>query len=102
MSADPEAIELIERPDGVDLSVKVVPGASRTRIVGALGNALKVAVAAAPEAGKANTQVVQLLAERFGLRRRDVRIVAGRSRPLKRVRLLGLTARRARVCLSKL
>ena len=101
MSADPEAIELIERPDGVDLSVKVVPGASRTRIVGALGNALKVAVAAAPEAGKANTQVVKLLAERFGLRQRDVRIVAGRSRPLKRVRLLGLTAQRVRVCLSK-
>ncbi len=39
-------------PGGVQISVKAVPGASRTRIVGWLGDHLKVAVAAPPKAAR--------------------------------------------------
>ena len=39
--------------DGTRVRVKVVPGASRTKVVGVLGDRLKVAVAAPPEGGKA-------------------------------------------------
>ena len=45
------------------LSVKVVPGASRDRVAGMLGDALKVQVSAPPEAGKANKAVLRVLAE---------------------------------------
>lgn len=50
-------------PDGLELRIKVVPGASQTGIAGILGNRLKVRVAAPPENGKANAAVVKLLSE---------------------------------------
>jgi uncharacterized protein (TIGR00251 family) len=74
----------------MELDVKVVPGASRTEIVGPLGNRLKVRVAAPPEGGKANRALVELLREWLGTR--DVEIVAGRSSAEKTVRVLGLSA----------
>jgi uncharacterized protein (TIGR00251 family) len=73
----------------MELDVKVVPGASRTEIVGPLGNRLKVRIAAPPEGGKANRALVELLREWLGTR--DVEIVAGVSGPEKTVRVLGLS-----------
>jgi len=74
----------------VELDVKVVPGASRTEIVGPLGNRLKVRVAAPAEGGKANQALVKVLSEWLGTR--DVEIVAGRSSAEKTVRVSGLSA----------
>ena len=48
------------------LELKVVPKASRDRVVGWLGDRLKVQVRAAPERGKANAAVEALLAEILG------------------------------------
>ena len=73
---------------GLDLAIKVVPGASRTAIAGPLGDRLKVRVAAPPEGGKANRMLVEVLREWLGVR--DVEIVAGRSSAEKTVRALGL------------
>jgi uncharacterized protein (TIGR00251 family) len=73
----------------MELDVKVVPGASRTEIVGPLGNRLKVRVAAPAEGGKANRALVELLRKWLGTR--AVEIVAGVSSPEKTVRVLGLS-----------
>ncbi|HSD71700.1 MAG TPA: DUF167 domain-containing protein, partial [Thermoanaerobaculia bacterium] len=54
--------------DGLELRIKVVPGTSRSEIVGALGDRLKVRVAAPPERGKANDALVALLREWLGAR----------------------------------
>ncbi len=59
------------------LPVKVIPKASSTRIVGWLGDALKVAVTAAPEGGRANAAVCELLASSLGVAASGVRCVAG-------------------------
>lgn len=77
------------------LQVKVVPGASRSEIVGRLGEALKVRVAAPPEGGKANREVLALLAERLGSPAADVVLVSGASSPSKIVELRCLTAEQA-------
>lgn len=74
------------------LKVKVVPGASRTRVVGWLGEELKVTVAAVAESGKANAAVEELLAGVLGVGRREVRVVGGLTRPRKVVEILGLDA----------
>jgi len=70
--------------------VKVVPGSSRDRIVGWLGDALKIKVTAPPEKGKANERVVELLAGALGIDAADVAIVAGHASPSKVVAIAGL------------
>jgi hypothetical protein len=81
------------------LKVKVVPGASRTEIVGRLGEALKVRVAAPPEGGQANREVVAVLAAKVGLPLAAVSVVSGLTSASKVVAFQGLdeVALRARL-----
>jgi uncharacterized protein (TIGR00251 family) len=53
---------------GLELRIKVVPGASRTEIVGVLGNRLKLRITSPPEQGKANKAVQALLERATGLK----------------------------------
>ena len=46
---------------------------------------MKVKVTAAPEKGKANAEVCELLAREFGVSRRSVEIVRGETSPVKQV-----------------
>lgn len=68
-------------PGGLEIRVKVVPNASRSEIVGTLGDRLKIRVAASPEGGKANRAVEELLRGYLGAAR--VEVAGGRSRPEK-------------------
>lgn len=87
---------LRDTPNGVELTVKVVPGSSRDRIAGVLGDALKVAVSAPPEKGKANQAVIEVLAKALGVKRNAIQILAGHTQPRKTVLLTGLTASQIR------
>ncbi len=78
------------------LRVKVVPGASRAEVVGLLGAAVKVRVAAPPEGGQANREVCALLAERLGLPLAQVTLVAGPASPVKVIGLVGITETEAK------
>lgn len=78
--------------NGAILAVKVVPGSSRDRIVGVLGDSLKIATSAAPEKGKANAAVAAILAKALGVSVRDVELVSGPSNPRKEFRVAGLSA----------
>lgn len=91
MASNADAIQLNTRSGGVEFPVKVVPGSSRNAIVGVLGDALKVAVAAPPEAGKANAALTQTIAAALDVKPAMVSIVAGHSQPRKRVEVSGLT-----------
>jgi uncharacterized protein len=68
--------------------VKVIPRGPRTEIVGTLADGtLKVRIAAAPERGKANAELIALLAAKFGVPRANVEIVSGHAAALKLVRI---------------
>jgi uncharacterized protein len=69
---------------GVRLALKVTPRAARSVVDGiardARGRAyLAVRVTAAPDGGKANAAVIKLLARRWRLPARDLRLVSGAS-----------------------
>ena len=78
------------------LRVKVVPGASRTEVVGRLGAAVKVRVAAPPEGGQANREVCALLADRLGLPLAQVTVVSGPASPNKVIGLVGIAETEAK------
>lgn len=72
------------------LNVKVVPGASRTAIAGRYGDGIKVRVAAAPEKGKANAAVIEVLAKALGVKVGQIELVSGQTQPRKVFRIHGL------------
>ncbi len=86
------ALSLHETTAGIVFKVKVVPGSSRDRIAGLLGDALKIAVAAAPERGAANQAVVKLLARQLGLPANQIEVIRGHTHPRKEIRVRGITA----------
>ncbi|MBN1443914.1 MAG: DUF167 domain-containing protein [Planctomycetes bacterium] len=77
--------------DAVVLAVRAAPGSSRDRVMGVHAGALKVAVAAAPEKGKANRAIIALLAKALGVPRSRVVLRSGETSRDKTVLILGAT-----------
>ncbi len=73
------------------LKVRLAPGSKRDRILGIHGDALRVAVRAPPERGKANEALVELIAKELDLHRSAVSLQSGQSSRDKRVRIEGLS-----------
>lgn len=73
------------------LSVKVVPGASQSKIAGLMGDAIKIRVQAPPENGKANKAVLSLLAKFLGVSMKQLSICAGRTSQNKVVEVEGMS-----------
>lgn len=72
---------------GVLLTVKVVPGSSRTALSGSLGGMLKIKVAAAPEKGKANDCLIDFLAGLLNIRKQQISILSGHTGPVKQIQI---------------
>jgi uncharacterized protein len=85
---------------GVGLTLHVQPGASRTEAAGLHGDAVKIRIAAPPVDGAANEAVIRFLADRLGVERRAVRLVAGVSGRRKRVEVDGVSVGAARTALE--
>lgn len=84
------------REGGSSLHVKAVPGSSRDRVEGLLGDHLKVAVSAPPEGGRANERLCAVLARALGIPERQVRVATGDSRSRKTVAVDGLAPEQVR------
>ncbi|MHC4085412.1 MAG: DUF167 domain-containing protein [Planctomycetota bacterium] len=83
------AVEEID--GGVVFAVKAVPGSSRTAVCGLLDEMVKIKVSAAPEKGKANKCLLDFLAKQLGVKKNAVKIVSGKSNPVKGVQVLGIS-----------
>jgi uncharacterized protein (TIGR00251 family) len=95
--------DVVLRPaaDGLRLKLRVVPGARRDGVLGAHGDALRVAVRAVAEKGRANEAVMHLLAAALGLAPGSVALVAGFSGRSKIVEVRGLAAEELRTRLER-
>lgn len=80
-------------PDGTILAMWVVPGASRSEVVGPHGDALRVRIAAPPERGRANRALLELVG---GICDRPVELLSGAGTRRKRVLVRGLSPERVR------
>ncbi len=75
--------------------IRVHPGSPRTAVGGSRGEALVVRVTARPVAGRATEAALGAVAEAFGVRRSEVRLVAGAASRAKVVHIEGDEARLA-------
>ena len=72
------------------LELKVIPNAPRDEIAGWLGGALKVKIQAPALEGRANDAVLDFLAQKLGVPRRDVSLLRGDKSRQKVVRIVSL------------
>jgi uncharacterized protein len=72
------------------VDVIVQPRASRASVGPVVGDRLRVSVTAPPIDGKANTAVIEAVAEAFGVRRAAVSIVRGEAGRRKTLRVAGV------------
>ncbi len=72
------------------LKIKLSPRSSKNEISGFEGDILRVRVKSPPVEGKANRDLVNLLAKRLGIPKGAVEIVSGHKSKLKTIRLKGV------------
>ena len=70
-------VQLEPHAEGVVLPVRAQPGAKKNGITGEHDGALKVSVTQAPEKGKANKALVEVLAKALGLKKSQVSLLSG-------------------------
>jgi len=85
-----------ETQEGASFLVRVAPRASRTAIVGVMGDgkdaAVKIALEAPPVEGKANAALIEFLAELLGVARSAITISSGEHGRTKRIMVHGRDA----------
>lgn len=82
-------------PDGVVINVRVIPRSGQSCLSGTRGDALLARLQAPPVDGKANDELIDLIAAALDVPARAVSIVAGERSRQKRVRVSGIDARTA-------
>lgn len=81
----------VETPGGIVLNVKAQPRSSKAGVDGLLGDAVKVRIRCAPVDGKANKELVETLADAFGLPKSSVVFKSGETSKTKRILLRGFS-----------
>lgn len=95
-------ITLTDHAEGVVLAVRAQPGAKRAAVVGEQNGALKLAVTAPPEDGRANAALVELLRDSLDLKRSQVELISGATSRDKRFLIRGLSVEELRRRLAAL
>jgi uncharacterized protein (TIGR00251 family) len=88
-------IRLEATAEGTILPVRAQPGTKRNAIVGEHDGALKIAVTAAPDKGKANDAIIAVLAKAFGLPKSNIELMSGPTSRQKKFLLRGVSVENA-------
>lgn len=68
-----------EHLQGMVLTVRAKPGASKNEILGPYGDSLKISVQAPPEKGKANKAIEDLLKKKLSLKSSQIELLTGQT-----------------------
>ncbi len=83
-------IPITDHADGCILPVRAQPGARRNGVQGERGGALKVAVTAPPEDGRANAALVEVLRDALKVKRSQIELLSGQTSRAKRFLIRGV------------
>src|SRR6185312_11720313 len=97
-----DTIAIVAHEDGSILPVVAQPGARRNALLGVRAGALRVAVTAPPDKGKANAAIQDLLAQALGCKTAQVALVSGATSRQKRFRISGIDPEGLRIRLTGL
>lgn len=89
---DENSLEIESHPTGMVLPVWARAGGRRNEIQGVQNGALKVSVTQAPERGKANQAILELLCNGLDLRKSQLELLSGATSSQKRFLIRGLEA----------
>jgi uncharacterized protein len=81
----------IEKGGEIILSIRVIPRASRSELVGIHDGAVKVRLSSPPVDGAANAELIKLLAKSLGVPKSAIEIVSGQASKTKSVRVTGIS-----------
>ena len=95
-------IAVTDHPVGCVLPVRAQPGARKAGVLGEQAGALKVAVTAPPEDGRANKALVEMLREVLHLKRSQVDLISGATSRDKRFLIRGVDAKDMKARLTML
>lgn len=73
------------------IAFKAVPNASRSEVVGWVGEAVKVRIQSPPVDGRANEELMRFLSEALRVRKSALRLVVGAGARLKHIEVSGLS-----------
>jgi len=82
-------IDVKENKDGVVLNVWVQTRSSKSGLAGVRDNALKIKVCSPSQEGRANREIIELLAKLFGISKSKVSILSGKTSRQKRILFYG-------------
>jgi uncharacterized protein (TIGR00251 family) len=89
-------LDLEQIASGIILPVRAHAGARRNAVLGIRAGALRIAVTAAPEKGKANQAIIALLSKTLGVSKSMIEIVSGDTSAQKRLLVRNIEMERLR------
>jgi uncharacterized protein len=84
-------VNLEQHAEGVVLSVRAHAGARCNALKEGQDGTLRVSVTQAPEKGKANKAIIELLSRELGIKKSQIELIAGDTAPQKRFLLRGIS-----------
>lgn len=94
--AEPDTFEDVCQvtPDGIIITIEVSAGSKKSQFPDGYNpwrKAFGVAVKAPPIEGKANKAIIELVADRFNIPKRDVTILSGQTASVKKLLITGIS-----------
>ncbi len=80
-----------ETESGVSVTCWVQPRASKNKVVGLHGDAVKIAITAPPVDGKANAAIVKFMSKLLGVGKSSIEIASGQNGRNKIIKITGVS-----------
>lgn len=86
--------DLSETDGDLIFTVRVIPRASRSEIIGEYAGALKIKISSAPVDGAANKELTKILSKKFGVSKSRIEIISGETARMKSIKICKMNSKR--------